>query len=507
MATEAEKIAASNQNAANHNSSSTTGVQNNGYTGVSSQHDQAIITNKADLAAIEKHSADAKYAYSQGDKAGVDAAHAAAEAIRAKYDYSGDVNDSQGYEYRSLAKSSGGSSPKKVSAGKYDGSYNPNAMRGYLDDWVAAAKAQAVNAAEYATNTGINELVRAQEDAQKQFQTEHNQIAIDEAKALDNQALYAEARGDKGGIGQAQYNTIQNTAAQNHLSVSQAQTKLSTDTNRQIADLRAKGEFEKADKLLSITQQYLQQLISMEQWAAQYNLSVAQFNESMRQWAEEFNFDVDKLNISTDQWAQEFNYKKEQDFYNRNQNELSTIAQFAYNQLANGTSLDKLSTEQKEAMKQLYGLSDTSLVSTAASLNAAYQQSISAKYSSSGKGKGTDTGTTDSGKISDTQMSLAYSAGYDPNDDGDKATARYRMLDTYTDDEFEAFWNAYTAYYNKMDKDKKLDALSTIPKDAFNLITDRLQRAWNVEDALQVPQKLTDAQKNAVRIYAADINR
>ena len=91
-------------------------------------------------------------------------------------------------------------------------------------------------------DTNAADLNRAIADAQGQFQTQQNQITANEMNALDNAALYAEARGDKGGIGYAQYNNIQNTAAQNRQAVSQAQTKLATDTARQIADLRAKGE-------------------------------------------------------------------------------------------------------------------------------------------------------------------------------------------------------------------------------------------------------------------------
>jgi hypothetical protein len=63
---------------------------------------------------------------------------------------------------------------------------------------------------------------------------------------------------------------------------------MASDTARQIADLRAQGEFEKADALLALSQQYLSQLMSLEQWSMEFGLSVAQFNESLRQWQAEF---------------------------------------------------------------------------------------------------------------------------------------------------------------------------------------------------------------------------
>ena len=154
----------------------------------------------------------------------------------------------------------------------------------YLDQWLQSAQQQQTGAIDYATNQGIKELDRAEQDAAGDFQTQRNQIAVDEAKAKDNQALYAETRGDKGGIGAAQYDSVANTAAQNRLAVNSAQTKLATDTARQISDLRAQGEYEKADAMLSLSQQYLSQLMSLEQWAAEYNLTAEQFNAQLEQW-------------------------------------------------------------------------------------------------------------------------------------------------------------------------------------------------------------------------------
>ena len=168
-------------------------------------------------------------------------------------------------------------------------------LQGYLDQWRQAANDQAINQIDYAVNKGVNDLQRAEEDAKGQFQTQRNQVDADEARNLDNAALYAELRGDRGGIGQQQYSSVQNNAAQNRQTVNSAQVKLATDTQRQIADLRAQGEFQNADKLLGISQSYLQQLVSIEQWAAEYDLSEAQFNESIRQWEKEYELSVANL--------------------------------------------------------------------------------------------------------------------------------------------------------------------------------------------------------------------
>ena len=104
-------------------------------------------------------------------------------------------------------------------------------------------KARAVLAADYAVNKGVNELTRNLQDNRALYQTQRNQVDRDEAKALDNQVLYAEARGDRGGIGMTQYGGIQNTAANSRQVINSAEVKLQTDTARQIADLRAQGEF------------------------------------------------------------------------------------------------------------------------------------------------------------------------------------------------------------------------------------------------------------------------
>ena len=139
-----------------------------------------------------------------------------------------------------------------------------------------------------AVEQGTLALQRALEDAAPQYQTQRDQIAAAEAQALDNQALYAEARGDRGGIGAAQYASIQNTAATNERAVNDAQVKLGTDTARQIEDLRSQGEFQKADQLLTLAQSELSQLMQLKQWALNANIGIDEFNSQLQQWADEF---------------------------------------------------------------------------------------------------------------------------------------------------------------------------------------------------------------------------
>lgn len=320
----------------------------------------------ADQAAVDQHRLQYYIAQATGNQAGMDAAHNAAEAIRAQSGYSGGAD---GSDYIALQQQQAAATIPGVSAREPAWSATdlrnqmlanvpntdpwaltaqqkanlPNVnqtkadMQALLDAQKTAMETQSNNQIDYAVNQGVTELERALADAQPQFKEQQESIARDEMQSRDNAALYAEARGDKGGIGQEQYNSIMNTAAQNRLAVQQAQTKLSTDTQRQIADLRAQGEFDKADAMLEISQQYLSQLISLEQWAfdagmtveqfkasldqwaANYEMAIAEFTTGIQQWAANYDMDVNKYLTSIDQWNKEFAFNQQQANISNNQ--------------------------------------------------------------------------------------------------------------------------------------------------------------------------------------------
>lgn len=165
-------------------------------------------------------------------------------------------------------------------------------LQGLLDAWLSNGTAQIQNQVNYATEKGVNELQRAMEDAQPKFQEQLNQNDIDTARALDNSAFYAEARGDRGGIGQSQYNEIQAAALKNRQAIYTARTKLATDTARQIADLRAQGQFEAADKVFELGNQYLSKLFAAEQWAAEFGLTQEQALQEIEQSERQFQLQV-----------------------------------------------------------------------------------------------------------------------------------------------------------------------------------------------------------------------
>ena len=215
------------------------------------------------------------------------------------------------------------------------------AMRAQLEQWQNAVNQQNENRVNYATQQAVADLQRAQEDAQLGFKEQAEAVARDERQGMDNAALYAQARGDKGGIGMAQYNEIQAAAAQNRLAVQQQQSKLSTDTARQIADLRAKGEFEKADAALEVAQTYLAKLTQLEQWAAEYGMSAAQFNAQMAQWQNEFNFAMDQYRTDAEKWNAQMEYQQMQDKLNLDK----WNAQMQYQQQQDALANERWQTE------------------------------------------------------------------------------------------------------------------------------------------------------------------
>lgn len=334
-------------------------------------------------------------------------------------------------------------------------------LQSTLDKWLAAAKAQAEQKVDYATQLGINELNRAEEDAQGKFQTQRNQIAADAAKAGDNQALYNERAGDRGGIGAAQYDSIANTAAQNQLTVNQAQTKLSTDTARQIADLRAQGEFTKADQLLQLSQTYLQQLISIQQWSAEFNLSVDQFNKQIEQWNHEYELKVSELlgsyrgqpTLGSQQLALNKNAQLFDQEYKtagitgifRGQPTLESRAALAEAGLALAQSGIQPSASQLEAMKTLYGYDSSAVNSLVQTAKLTAQAKLSGgKGYSGGSGKPGKTASGAPDIKTQTSQWLAYH-GYDTYSDAYDAL----RLQGFDDDIAESRARAYMGEINK----------------------------------------------------------
>lgn len=163
-----------------------------------------------------------------------------------------------------------------------------------------------------AARQAARKLQQTRQQAQSGFQTQRDAAARDEAQALDNSALYAELRGDRGGIGRAQYDSIQNTAAGTRQSIRQAQAQLDADTSRQIAELCAQGEYEKANAVLEAAQQQLAQLQDIEKLAIEYNLNVDKLNNALAQQERQWNEEQARTAVEDARYADERDYERGQ---------------------------------------------------------------------------------------------------------------------------------------------------------------------------------------------------
>lgn len=241
--------------------------------------------------------------------------------------------------------------------------YDKQPMVDLMTQEIEAERQRYNNAIDRNMDTAARDLNRALTDAQDMYQKQQNQITAEEMQARDNAALYAEARGDKGGIGQAQYNSIQNTAAQNRLQVRNAQTKLATDTARQISDLRAQGEFERADKMLELTQNYLSQLRQIEEYAANYNLSVDQINTAIAEWEYEYNQAAKQFATNTELSLAQLtgSFNNGTPTYAAQQETNQTLANIALNLIQAGVKPTQLSPAQLAALQEYYGMNQTGI--------------------------------------------------------------------------------------------------------------------------------------------------
>jgi hypothetical protein len=181
------------------------------------------------------------------------------------------------------ARLRGGAGPAGAAEGASGGAAD-SALSGARD----AGARQAAGEIDFATNQAVQKLLRARREAEDRYAEQRRQAAYDERQGLDNSALYAELRGDDGGVGRAQYDAVQAEAAGRRQTIADAQTRLAYDTQEKIASLRAEGEYKKADRLLALTQTYLKELSDMQKWAAEYNLSQQKLAQSVREWQSEF---------------------------------------------------------------------------------------------------------------------------------------------------------------------------------------------------------------------------
>lgn len=242
-----------------------------------------------------------------------------------------------------------------------------NDLQNILGQTVQNRQNQIMNQIDYATATGITGLQRAYEDALPAYQNQRTQVDLDAAKNAKNSALYAEQRGDRGGIGQAQYNALQVARANQLNQINSAQNKAAQDTARQIADLRAKGEFEKADKLMELTNSYLSQLMDARQWAANYSMQLSNQDLQLRNSEQDYLNNVAEL---TGKW-------NGQNTFGANSTMAQLGIQYApYTGYLNGQQtlqLQQANMDQRNQLASMYGVDPVTGAATLQGRNAQEQ--------------------------------------------------------------------------------------------------------------------------------------
>ncbi len=130
----------------------------------------------------------------------------------------------------------------------------------YINQMYDAVDQQIKTNINYETQSAADQLQRALQDAQPQYESAIAQQLLETKQAQEAQALRNQVNGDRGGIGSAQVDSIGNTGAKNREAIAQQQRQLATDTARQLADLRAQGKYQEANQLLQSAQQRLSAL-------------------------------------------------------------------------------------------------------------------------------------------------------------------------------------------------------------------------------------------------------
>jgi hypothetical protein len=151
-----------------------------------------------------------------------------------------------------------------VTASEEDATEASNANTKSYADTIAqqydAYAQQQQNTIDYTTNKNVNSALRSYEDAVSDYQTQNQSLSRSMYQDMDNQALVSRANGQYGGMATASVGAIQSEYQTQRQELARQQQKLATDTLRNVEDLRAQGEFDKADAVLQAAQQKFQAL-------------------------------------------------------------------------------------------------------------------------------------------------------------------------------------------------------------------------------------------------------
>ncbi len=164
-----------------------------------------------------------------------------------------------------------------------------------LEREYAEAERRLGESIDRATRAAVEREEAAAAQRERELDSERDRIEIEGAQAKDASALYSELRGDRGGLGRAQYDSVLNETARERAQLARARQELAASAARNIASLQAEGEYEKAEKLMKLAQDKLSAVTKEQHWAAEYGSEQLQFSAKLNQWLAEFENDAVKL--------------------------------------------------------------------------------------------------------------------------------------------------------------------------------------------------------------------
>lgn len=239
-------------------------------------HNDATIKNNSQSQAdqIRKYKDDYAAAAAKGDKAGMDAAHKAAESLRSGWGYSGGED---GSDYISTGGISGANLGEQM-ANRYSQGYSDYEQK--MND-AAAAQQKALQAS---IDSAVNNLESQKTTIGKN--TEANNAAAEKAymTAINPNGSYAEGLASQGlsksGITESSMISAGNTYQNALNSNATTQTEALAEIERAITQARLNGDIEKANALADLYKETaakqlenVDKINSAYQWGQQFGLS------------------------------------------------------------------------------------------------------------------------------------------------------------------------------------------------------------------------------------------
>lgn len=239
-------------------------------------HNDATIKNNSQSQAdqIQKYKDDYAAAAAKGDKAGMDAAHKAAESLRSGWGYSGGED---GSDYISTGGISGANLGEQM-ANRYSQGYSDYEQK--MND-AAAAQQKALQAS---IDSAVNNLESQKTTIGKN--TEANNAAAEKAymTAINPNGSYAEGLASQGlsksGITESSMISAGNTYQNALNSNATTQTEALAEIERAITQARLNGDIEKANALANLYKETaakqlenVDKINSAYQWGQQFGLS------------------------------------------------------------------------------------------------------------------------------------------------------------------------------------------------------------------------------------------